>query len=106
MCSERCFGDLESVGGYIQRLVVPQGALYKNCILIDRPNQPPLAMDIVLPQEVAFSSPYTLYWNKKTPYTISLGEPVSIGDVNATLLLIIRRVTATIFQSIYANRMI
>ncbi|KAH6691800.1 hypothetical protein BKA61DRAFT_584810 [Leptodontidium sp. MPI-SDFR-AT-0119] len=83
----------------------PMAPLYRNRISIDRPGQPPLALDIVLPREIAFSSPYTLYWDEQTPYTISLGDPLSVVDVNATLLPIMRRVTATILQPVYGRRM-
>ena len=83
----------------------PESIQYKHRISIDRPCQPSLAMDIVLPREIIISRPSTLYWDERTAYTVTIGEPTPDLDVDTGLLPIFRRVTAAILRPIYSRQM-
>ncbi|KAI9802439.1 MAG: hypothetical protein M1825_002823 [Sarcosagium campestre] len=83
----------------------PEPLLYRKVISIKRPGQQALSMDMIVPRRFTSFSPYTLYWDEKTKYTVCIHEPVSRNRVDPACLPIMRQITATILRSVHSSRM-
>jgi dsRNA-specific ribonuclease len=79
--------------------------LYRKVISIERPGQPALSIDMILPRRFASFGPFTLYWDEKTTYTVSIHDPASSTVVSAAFLPTMRLVTSTILRSVHSSRM-
>jgi dsRNA-specific ribonuclease len=86
--------------------LIPKSHLQKKIISIARPGQTTLSIAMILPREVPSLRPYLLYWDEKTTYTLSMSDPLPDIAVDIKFLAIMRRVTSTIFRSIYSRRMV
>ena len=79
--------------------------LFRKVISIKRPGHPTLYIDMVLPIRFASFGPFTLYWDEKTTYTVSIHDPTSNTVVSAAFLPTMRLVTSTILRSVHSSRM-
>ena len=67
--------------------------------------QPAISLDMIFPRRFASFGPFTLYWDEKTTYTISIHDPASSIVVSAAFLPTMRLVTSTILQSVHSSSM-
>lgn len=83
----------------------PGSFLRRKLISIARPGLPTLYLVIVLPQELPWIEPFTIYWDNQITYSISITDTTPSCTADGLFIPIMRQVTSTIFQAIHCNWM-